>query len=136
MVLATVPAAPPALKNQRETSCPPPISAMVPYVLASRFRASAFCRAPRVGVSILDLLENPRHHQGLIVPWRLTMLVSPNGVTEVADELRRPVIGLAECARQPGLIELIAIGIPRLGDSIGVEQNIVARLELHGGFFK
>src|SRR5207248_467553 len=44
MVLATVPAAPPTEKNQRATSCPPPISANDPYVLASRLSASAFSR--------------------------------------------------------------------------------------------
>ena len=32
MVLATVPAAPPTWKSQRATSCPPPISAIVPYL--------------------------------------------------------------------------------------------------------
>src|SRR5262249_26088467 len=41
MLLATVPAAPPTLKNQRTTSCPAPISANVPYHRGSRliFRA-------------------------------------------------------------------------------------------------
>src|SRR5213594_3516354 len=43
MVLAIVPAAPPTTKNQRATSWPAPISAMVPYLLLSRLRASAFC---------------------------------------------------------------------------------------------
>src|SRR6266498_4835830 len=43
MVLATVPAAPPTTKNQRATSWPAPISAIVPYLLLSRLRASAFC---------------------------------------------------------------------------------------------
>src|SRR5580765_5299922 len=43
MVLATVPAAPPTTKNHRATSWPAPISAIVPYLLLSRLRDSAFC---------------------------------------------------------------------------------------------
>src|SRR5262249_2420268 len=41
MLLATVPAAPPTLKNQRTTSCPAPISAKVPYHRGSRLILSA-----------------------------------------------------------------------------------------------
>src|SRR3954447_22067300 len=41
---ATVPAAPPARKNQRATSCPAPISAIVPYQRRSRLICRAFCR--------------------------------------------------------------------------------------------
>src|SRR2546422_790221 len=52
IVLATVPAAPPTEKNQRATSCPPPISANVPYRVASRLSASAFCRVVEGGLSI------------------------------------------------------------------------------------
>src|SRR5258705_9327534 len=44
MVFATVPAAPPTEKNHRATSWPAPISANVPYVVASRLSANAFCR--------------------------------------------------------------------------------------------
>src|SRR3954447_12591447 len=44
MVLATVPAAPPARKNHRATSWPAPISAMVPYHRGSRLIRRAFCR--------------------------------------------------------------------------------------------
>src|SRR5215471_14999239 len=40
-LLATVPAAPPTLKNQRTTSCPAPISANVPYHRGSRLILSA-----------------------------------------------------------------------------------------------
>src|SRR3954463_5312865 len=43
MDFATVPAAPPARKNQRATSWPAPISAMVPYQRRSRLICSAFC---------------------------------------------------------------------------------------------
>src|SRR3954447_3000263 len=42
MLLAIVPAAPPTRKNQRATSCPAPISANVPYFVASRLIWSAF----------------------------------------------------------------------------------------------
>src|SRR5471032_1031301 len=42
MVLATVPEALPTRKNQRATSCPAPISANVPYFLASRLICNAF----------------------------------------------------------------------------------------------
>src|SRR5206468_1361787 len=38
---ATVPAAPPAWKNQRTTSCPAPISAKVPYFASSRLTVRA-----------------------------------------------------------------------------------------------
>src|SRR6478736_825039 len=41
-VLATVPAAPPARKNQRATSCPAPISAKAPYLPRSMLTANAF----------------------------------------------------------------------------------------------
>src|SRR3954453_5495151 len=43
MDFATVPAAPPARKNQRATSWPAPISAMVPDQRRSRLICSAFC---------------------------------------------------------------------------------------------
>src|SRR5712692_5774607 len=43
MVLAMVPAAPPTWKSQPATSCPAPISAMVPYLARSRLSSSAFC---------------------------------------------------------------------------------------------
>src|SRR5215468_8681409 len=39
---ATVPAAAPAWKNQRTTSCPAPISAKVPYFASSRLILRAF----------------------------------------------------------------------------------------------
>src|SRR5882757_8162714 len=44
MLLAIVPAAPPARKNQRTTSWPAPISANVPYRRASKLMASALLR--------------------------------------------------------------------------------------------
>src|SRR2546426_588568 len=56
MVLATVPAAPPTEKNQRATSWPPPISANVPYFVASRFSASAFCRVLEAVLSMIARL--------------------------------------------------------------------------------
>src|SRR3954447_10144356 len=43
MDFATAPAAPPARKNQRATSCPAPISAIVPYQRRSRLICNAFC---------------------------------------------------------------------------------------------
>ncbi len=42
VLLAMVPLAPPARKNQRATSCPAPISAKTPYLLASRLICRAF----------------------------------------------------------------------------------------------
>src|SRR5450755_528402 len=45
---ATVPAAPPARKNQRATSWPAPISAIVPYQRGSRLIRRAFCRVSAV----------------------------------------------------------------------------------------
>src|SRR5256885_10360410 len=50
--LARVPAAPPAAKNARATSWPPPISANVPSVGASRLSARAFCLVVIVGLSM------------------------------------------------------------------------------------
>src|SRR4051812_24020119 len=41
MVWATVPDAPPTVRNQRATSWPAPISAIVPYTVGSRLTASA-----------------------------------------------------------------------------------------------
>src|SRR5437879_7626608 len=52
MVFATVPAAPPTAKNHRATSWPPPISANVPYVVASRLSARAFCCVPEAALSM------------------------------------------------------------------------------------
>src|SRR5437867_13044735 len=46
MVLAIVPAAPPTRKNRRATSCPAPISAKVPYLVASRLIWRAFSSVP------------------------------------------------------------------------------------------
>src|SRR6267378_1861684 len=57
MVFATVPAAPPTEKNHRATSWPPPISANVPYVVASRLSASAFCRVLEAASSMGRLLR-------------------------------------------------------------------------------
>src|SRR6266481_6431245 len=57
MVFATVPAAPPTEKNHRATSWPPPISANVPYVVASRLSASAFCRVLEAALSMGRLLR-------------------------------------------------------------------------------
>src|SRR3954468_2165943 len=54
MDFATVPAAPPARKNQRATSCPAPISAIVPYQRRSRLICSAFC-----SVSAPASMESP-----------------------------------------------------------------------------
>src|SRR6266446_3342676 len=65
MVFATVPAAPPTEKNHRATSWPAPISANVPYVVASRLRANAFCRVFEAGSSIcfdLTVLEDGSDH--------------------------------------------------------------------------
>src|SRR4051812_28486472 len=52
MVFATVPAAPQTEKKHRATSWPPPISANVPYVVASRLSASAFCRVLEAALSM------------------------------------------------------------------------------------
>src|SRR6476661_174625 len=49
IVLATFPAAPPARNNQRATSWPAPISAIVPYQRGSKLIRSAFCRVPTAG---------------------------------------------------------------------------------------
>src|SRR5437667_5169805 len=46
MVLAIVPAAPPTRKNRRATSWPAPISAKVPYLVASRLIRRAFSSVP------------------------------------------------------------------------------------------
>src|SRR3954471_6244908 len=46
MVLAIVPEAPPTWKNRRATSWPAPISANVPYLLASRLIWNAFLFVP------------------------------------------------------------------------------------------
>src|ERR1044072_2890487 len=46
MVLAMVPDAPPTWKNRRATSWPAPISAKVPYFLASRLIWNAFLLVP------------------------------------------------------------------------------------------
>src|ERR1700682_6368408 len=56
-----VPAAPPTRKNQRATSWPAPISAMVPYGLLSRLSAKAFWRVPVGSVSIAPIVcDRPR----------------------------------------------------------------------------
>src|ERR1700730_1819596 len=59
MLLATVPAAPPTRKNQRATSWPAPISAMVPYLPLSRLSASAFCRVPVGCASTPPIVRDP-----------------------------------------------------------------------------
>ena len=62
MILAMVPAAPDR-KNQRTTSCPAPISAKVPYQLASWLICSAFwwvstdCSRFRTSVTACSLRE-------------------------------------------------------------------------------
>src|ERR1043165_1259198 len=55
MVLATVPAAPPTRKKQRATSWPAPISAKVPYLLASTLICSAFWFVSSLPVVIIAL---------------------------------------------------------------------------------
>src|SRR5690349_8684592 len=59
-----VPAAPPAAKNVRATSCPPPISANAPYVLAPRLSARAFCLVVGVGSDMVDA-PNLVHREGV-----------------------------------------------------------------------
>src|SRR4029453_4399092 len=59
MVLATVPAAPPTTKNPRAPSWPAPISAIVPYLLLSRLRASAFCLVLVGRASMLGIVREP-----------------------------------------------------------------------------
>src|SRR5258706_16475906 len=71
MVFATVPAAPPTEKNHRATSWPPPISANVPYVVASRLSASAFCRVPEAASSMERLLQ-----------WALVLPIVRHAATE------------------------------------------------------
>src|SRR6266487_360054 len=53
MVLATVPAAPPTRKKHRATSWPAPISAKVPYLLASTLICSAFWFVSNLPVAII-----------------------------------------------------------------------------------
>src|SRR5438876_7052806 len=69
IVFATVPAAPPARKNQRATSCPAPISAKVPYLAASRLIQSALSCVLRAGLAgrvfCRDVTETPTEP-----PWR------------------------------------------------------------------
>src|SRR6266571_1548516 len=57
---AIVPAAPPARKNQRATSCPAPISANVPYFVLSRLIWSAFWFVLGISRCIgAELFKNP-----------------------------------------------------------------------------
>src|SRR4029450_4207247 len=94
MVLATVPAAPPTTKNQRATSWPAPISAIVPYFLLSRLSASAFsCVAVgRVDMTVrlssstvtlaIPILVAPRPQRPLAAEHELVQNV---GVTRVSN---------------------------------------------------
>ena len=60
MDLATVPAAPPTRKNQRTTSWPAPISAIVPYQRGSRLMRSAFwCVSDCCAMSSVMPLPDP-----------------------------------------------------------------------------
>src|SRR6185503_16848934 len=59
MVLATVPAAPPARKKHRATSWPAPISANVPYLLASTLICSAFWFVSGLPVAITPFQYTP-----------------------------------------------------------------------------
>src|SRR6266550_4875012 len=60
MDLATVPAAPPTRKNQRTTSWPAPISAIVPYQRGSRLMRSAFwCVSDCCAMSSVMTLQTP-----------------------------------------------------------------------------
>src|SRR5258705_10176953 len=136
IVLATVPAAPPALKNERATSCPPPISAMVPYVLASRFSASAFCRVPSVALFIMDLLQDSHRHKRLVIASLLEALVCPHGRAKTFDNFRGLFPRALEDAPQPMIPEQIVVLVPRLGHTVGVKQEGVTGFELHRGFFE
>src|SRR5438552_3098576 len=99
IVFATVPAAPPTEKNQRATSCPPPISAKVPYRVASRLSASAFCRVVEGGLSIAvpppgvvvqqALRSNLRLRNSLVLD--LTPRVSPLSVLPGGSDAAQPV---------------------------------------------
>src|SRR6516162_9573989 len=67
---ATVPAAAPAWKNQRTTSCPAPISANVPYFASSRLTLRAFRFVVNSSVDSIGfsgknrfLLYQERNHQ-------------------------------------------------------------------------
>src|SRR3954454_10372758 len=100
MVFATVPAAPPTAKNHRATSWPPPISANVPYVVASRLSASAFCRVLEAALSMKCLLQwagravnedrrrGSRHELIGHTPPQQTLEAAPT-VRSQADEVAR-----------------------------------------------
>src|SRR5689334_11709036 len=71
MVCATVPEAAPAARNQRATSCPPPISAKLPKIEPSRLIASALACVSLAGRGSLIFpppLWGPLH----FVAWQPT----------------------------------------------------------------
>src|ERR1700736_6926281 len=86
MDFATVPAAPPTEKNHRATSWPPPISANVPYVVASRLSASAFCRVLEAALSMGPSNQLARRLK--VEARRARMELARVAVTEVAKEIR------------------------------------------------
>src|SRR6266404_552188 len=71
---AIVPAAPPAWKNQRTTSCPAPISAKVPYFGSSRLTL----RALRFVVnSSVDSMASPGNGQTYLIRRKKSSFVQP-----------------------------------------------------------
>src|ERR1700736_3842426 len=86
MDFATVPAAPPTEKNHRATSRPPPISAKVPYVVASRLSASAFCRGLEAALTMG--LSNQLACLLKVEARRARIELARVAVTEVAKEIR------------------------------------------------
>src|SRR2546430_6575153 len=103
MDLATVPAAPPTRKNQRATSWPAPISAMVPYFLLSRLSARAFCRVPVGSVSIAPIVrDHPRERNP--ESSRRQLSGEAGGAGELArDEMRVEAALVQELAMSAGL---------------------------------
>src|SRR5712692_10470842 len=90
MVLAMVPAAPPTWKSQPATSCPAPISAMVPYLARSRLSSSAFCSVVVCGSTIPGIVgERTRDCNRPAHRYPLTLPPPPMGERDAEREGRR-----------------------------------------------
>src|SRR6266478_1732907 len=80
IVLATVPEAPPTRKNQRPTSWPAPISANVPYLVASRLMWRALWPVSVISwSSILGIAISQRANQILAHYLKRFCIASPAG---------------------------------------------------------
>ena len=93
---------------------------------------------PRPGLRPPDdyLLQDSSHNESLIIHRGMTILMGPDSVAEVTDQLARTRFAVSELPHEPLRAELIVVQASRLSDSIRVKQHCVVPFESHVAFLE